>query len=197
MNKKEKLLNILNENDGTITVNLLEEEGIEREYLSQLEKEGKIEKVERGVYIDVNNVDDRMFNAQYRFKKGIFSYGTALYLHNLTDRTPLKYTMTFPRKYNVTNAKIYGINTYSIVEDKYQIGKEEILSNLGNIVYVYSMERTLCDIVRKNSRLEKEIVKNAFKKYVQRKDKKLNNLYNYAKNLKVYDTVRKYIEVLL
>jgi len=197
MNKKEKLLNILNENDGTITVNLLEEEGIEREYLSQLEKEGKIEKVERGVYIDVNNVDDRMFNAQYRFKKGIFSYGTALYLHNLTDRTPLKYTMTFPRKYNVTNAKIYGINTYSIVEDKYQIGKEEILSNLGNIVYVYSMERTLCDIVRKNSRLEKEIVINAFKKYVQRKDKKLNNLYNYAKNLKVYDTVRKYIEVLL
>lgn len=105
--------------------------------------------------------------------------------------------MTFPRKYNLTNPKKSKVNTYSIVEDKYLIGKEEVRSNQGNILYVYSMERTLCDIIRVNSKLEKEQVINAFKEYVKRNDKRLDILYEYAKVFKVYNDVKKYIEVLL
>ncbi|MBI9009711.1 MAG: type IV toxin-antitoxin system AbiEi family antitoxin domain-containing protein [Tenericutes bacterium] len=197
MENKEKLLKLMEKNNGLLTTTLLKENGISREYLNILVKEGKLEKVSRGIYIDLNSIEDNIFNFQYRFKKGIYSHGTALYLHNLTDRTPMRYTMTFPRKYNLTNPKKSNINTYSIVEDKYLIGKEEIKSNLGNILYVYSMERTLCDIVRVNSRLEKEQVINAFKEYVKRNDKRLDILYEYAKFFKVYNDVKKYIEVLL
>jgi len=197
MNKKDKLTYLLAEYKGTITANLLKEKGIEREYLSQLKKECKVERVGRGIYIDINIIEDSMFNIQYWFKKGIFSHGTALYLHQLTDRTLLKYTMTFPRKYNVTNVKLASVDTYSVIEDKYSIGINDKTTNSGNKVKVYSMERTLCDIVRKNSRVEKEMVINAYKMYAKRKGKKLNKLYEYARTFKVYDTVKKYIEVLL
>lgn len=194
---KEKLLKLLKNNHGLLTTALLREKGISREYLNILIEEGKLERVGRGIYIALDSIEDTIFNLQYRYRKGIFSHGTALYLHNLTDRTPLKYTMTFPRKYNLTNPKKSNIKTYSIVEDKYLIGKEEIRSNQGNIIYVYSMERTLCDIVRVNSKLEKEQVINAFKEYVKRNDKRLDILYEYAKTFKVYNDVKKYIEVLL
>lgn len=197
MENKEKLLKLLKKNNGLLTASFLKENGISREYLSILVEEGILERVSRGIYIAFDSIEDNIFNLQYRFKKGIYSHGTALYLHNLTDRTPLKYTMTFPRKYNLTNPKKSKVNTYSIVEEKYLIGKEEVRSNQGNILNVYSMERTLCDIVRVNSKLEKEQVINAFKQYVKRSDKRLDTLYEYAKIFKVYNDIKKYIEVLL
>ncbi len=197
MENKEKIFKLLKKNNGLLTTVLLKENGISREYLNILIEEGKLERVSRGIYIALDSIEDNIFNLQYRFKKGIYSHGTALYLHNLTDRTPLKYSMTFPRKYNLTNPKKSKVDTYSVVEDKYLIGKEEVKSNQGNILYVYSMERTLCDIVRANSRLEKEQVINAFKEYVKRSDKRLDTLYEYAKIFKVYNHIKKYIEVLL
>ena len=42
---------------------------------------------------------------QNRFKKGIYSHETALFLWDLTDRTPNRYCMTFPENYNLTNPK--------------------------------------------------------------------------------------------
>ena len=42
--------------------------------------------------------------------EGVFSHGTALYIHGMTDRTPIQYEMSFPRGYhfkkNEDNLKI-------------------------------------------------------------------------------------------
>lgn len=45
--------------------------------------------------------DDEMYQLQIRYKKGIFSGETALFLSDLTDRTPIRFHMTFPLKYNI------------------------------------------------------------------------------------------------
>ena len=46
---------------------------------------------------------------------------------------------------------------------KYDEGKTQIQSPGGNKIMVYSMERTLCDILRKRGGLDKGIVAEAFK----------------------------------
>ncbi len=197
MSKQTKIVELIKKNNGIITGKQLKENNIEREYLSIMNKESKIERVSRGVYIDPNVFEDNMFNTQYKFKRGVFSHLTALYLHGLSDRTPFKYTMTFPRSYNTTNAIKLGVNVYRVIENKYNLGIEKCKTNSGNYVSVYSVERTLCDITRFNSRVDKEIIISAYNLYSKRKKKDLNKLYFYAKKFKVYSKVKSYIEVLL
>lgn len=197
MSKANDVMKIVKINKGFITSKELDDLGIHRQYLSELVKQGKLEKVERGVYISVDVFEDLLFNLQVRFNKGVYSHNTALYLHGLTDRTPINYTMTFPVSYNITNVQNHKIKTYRTNEKFYNVGIVNVLTNSDNIVKVYSIEKTLCDIVRGNSKLSKEEVVNAYKEYSKRKNKDLNVLFKYAKLLKVEDTVRRYIEVLV
>lgn len=197
MSKTNDVMNIVKENKGVITSKQLDDLGLHRQYLSELVKQGKLEKVERGVYISVDVFEDSLFSLQVRFNKGVYSHNTALLLHGLTDRTPIKYTMTFPTAYNITNVQNHNVRTYRTSDKFYNVGVMEVLTNSSNLVKVYSIEKTLCDIVRGNSKLSKEEVVNAYKEYSKRKNKDLNVLFKYARLLKVEDTVRRYMEVLL
>jgi predicted transcriptional regulator of viral defense system len=197
MSKTKDIMKFVEKNKGVITTKQLTNLGIHRQFLSNLVKQGKLEKVERGVYVSVNTFEDTLFSLQSRFNKGIYSHSTALYLHGLTDRTPLKYTMTFPTSYNITNAQKHGIRTYRSNKRLYNIGLDAVQTNNGHLVNVYGVEKTLCDIVRGNSKVGKEEVVYAFKEYSKRKNKDLNALYRYARLLKVESKVRGYMEVLV
>ncbi|MFK5883257.1 MAG: type IV toxin-antitoxin system AbiEi family antitoxin domain-containing protein [Candidatus Izemoplasma sp.] len=197
MNNYDKLINYMKKHNGYITVVEVNELKIHREFLRKMIEKGLIEKVDRGTYILMDTFDDDLLSTQNRFKKGIYSHGTALYLHQLTDRTPLQYTMTFPINYNITNVKKVGVNTYRTSDMFYSKYIDRVKTSNGNIVKVYSIEKTLCDIVRGNSKLDIEQVTTAFKVYAKSKHKKVSDLYKIAKILKVEEKVRKYMEVLL
>ena len=197
MSKTKDVMKFVTKNTGVITTNQLTNLGIHRQYLSNLVKQGKLEKVERGVYVSINTFEDKLFSLQSRFNKGIYSHSTALYLHGLTDRTPLKYSMTFPTSYNITNVQKHNVKTYRSNEKFYNTGLDTVHTSNGHIVRVYSIEKTLCDILRGNSKVGKEETVNAFKEYSKRKNKNLNVLYKYASLLKVESKVRGYMEVLI
>jgi len=197
MDNYKKIINYVKKNNGVITTRKVEEMGVHKQYLKNLVDQNRLEHVERGVYIDVDAFEDRLFNLQTRFTKGIFSHDTALFLHNLTDRTPLKLTMTFPASYNTVNVKKRDVEVYKANPDIYPLSITHVKTNTGNSVRVYSMEKTLCDIVRGYSRVEKEQVVQAFQMYVRRNDKNLSELYRLAKVLKVDSKIRAYMDVLL
>jgi len=115
----------------------------------------------------------------------------------LTDRTPNRYHMTFPANYNLTKPKEENVNCVQCKEGIYDVGIEEVITPGGNVVRAYSAERTLCDILRSHSCVDIQIVTEAFKRYVNRRDKNIPVLSEYAKILKVEEKVRAYLEVLL
>lgn len=197
MNHADEIMDLVRKGNGTVTSRQVTESGIHRQYLTELVKKGKLELVERGVYIDPNAFVDTLYNLQSRYGKGIYSHGTALYLHNLSERTPIEYTMTFPSSYNITRVKDRNIKTYRTKTEFHQLGVERITTSHGNRVRAYNMERTLCDLVRGNSRVDREEVTTAFKEYAKRKNKDLNMLFKYAKLLRTDQRVRAYMEVLL
>lgn len=197
MSNTKKIMKIVEANNGVITSKEVDKLGIHRQHLSILVKKGLLEKVERGIYISLNTFEDTMFNLQTRFNKGIFSHNSALFLHGLTDQAPLRYSMTFPTSYNITKLQEHNVITYRTSNKFYHEGIVIILTSSGNYVRVYNIEKTLCDILRGNSKLTKEEVINAFKIYSRKKDKNLNVLYKYAKLLKVENKIKAYMEVLI
>lgn len=185
------------ENNGVVTTAMVVAAGFSRGNIKYLVDKGVIEKSARGVYILPDVWDDEIFNLQIRFKRGIYSHETALFLWDLTDRTPNRYHMTFPEKYNLTKPKEENVRCTQCKDDFYDLGIVEVNTPGGNSVKAYSVERTLCDILRLHSDVDIQVVTEAFKRYATRKDKNIPVLSEYAKRLKVEKRLRMYLEVLL
>ena len=85
MSNKERMLHHLEHHNGIITYKDCKALGIPTIYLTRLEQEGTIFRVEKGIYLDANGVYDDYYFFQYKFSKAIYSYTSALYLLGVTD----------------------------------------------------------------------------------------------------------------
>lgn len=197
MTTADKILRLAEENNGTVTASMVTAAGFSRSVLKYLCDNGKLERSGRGVYILPEVWDDEMYILQTRYKRGVFSHDTALFLWGLTDRTPNRYCMTFPAAYNISGAKKDHIKLSQSVESLYELGLTEIKTPAQNTVKVYNRERTLCDILRKGSRTDIQIITQAFKAYVKLPDKNIALLSEYSERFKVSEKVRSYLEVLM
>jgi predicted transcriptional regulator of viral defense system len=193
----DKIIELAKRNNGIVTSAMISKNNINRGFLNYLCKRGKLEKTTRGVYILPDIWEDEFFNLQARFKKGVFSHETALYLLDLTDRTPMKYDMTFPATYNLTMAKKHFILCHQSKKDIYEKGIIQTQSPSGNELNIYCAEKTLCDILRPHANTDIQIISQAFKQYSNSNLKNIPLLSEFAKELKVIEKVRSYLEVLL
>ncbi len=193
----ELILKMANENNGLITSAMITEAGISREFLRVLLSQGMIEKTARGVYMVPNVFDDEMVNLQMRFKRGIFSHDTALFLMGLSDNTPIKFSMTFPLNYNTSSLKFENVSYYRVKEESYKLGIIDAVSPGGNNIRCYNAERTLCDILKLRSHTDIQIIINAFNGYFRQNNRNIPLLSEYGKIFHVEKRLRSYIEVLL
>ena len=197
MNRTQQILDMAKKNNGVITSSMVVEAGFSRGSLKYLADLGKLEKTARGIYILPDVWEDEFVSLQERFKRGIYSLETALFLWNLTDRTPGKFHMTFPGTYNLSKPKAEGILCSGAKKPYYSLGITKIETPSGNTVAVYDAERTLCDVLRTRNRVDVGIVTDAFKRYAALKERNIPLLSQYAKMLKVEEKLRSYLEVLL
>ena len=138
-----------------------------------------------------------MYATQQRRPKIIYSHETALFLHNLTDRDPISYSVTVPTGYNTVKLREEGFTVYTIKRDLHTVETTEAETMFGHTVRVYTMERTICDCLRSRSRMDMTLLTDALRRYVRRKDKNLNTLMKTAKTFRVEQPLRHYMEVLL
>ena len=197
MSSSDKILEMVQNNNGTITAAQVSEAGLSRGNLKYLVDKGILERSARGVYILPQIWEDELFNLQVRFKKGIFSNETALFLNDLTDRTPTQFCMTFPLNYNTTRLKNENVKCFRAKDELYSIGVIEVSTPAGNTVKIYGVERTLCDILRGHSNTDIQIVSEAFKRYAKITNKNIPMLSEYAKIFRVEKRLRTYLEVLI
>ncbi len=197
MKNTELIMRMAKENNGVITSAKVTESGLSRGTLKYLTDIGKLERSARGVYILPEVWGDEIYNLQVQFKRGIFSGETALFLNDLTDRTPNNYQMTFPIGYNVTSLKNENVKAVRAAKKLYELGITTVLTPGGNPVRTYNKEKTLCDILRGRSNTDIQIVSDAFKQYVRSENINIPLLSEYAKILRVEKKLRSYLEVLI
>ena len=193
----ERIRGILQEQNGILRTADLAKRGIPRTYLSILEQNGEIERVSRGVYAATDSITDDMAALQARFQRAVFSHETALYLWNLTDRSPLFFSVTVPAGYNPSSLKEQGVKVYFIKRELYPLGLATMESPQGNEIRAYDMERTICDVVRSRNQMDVQFVNEALKRYVSKPERNLDLLYHYARQFGIEKILRDYIEVLL
>ena len=197
MNYLEKLEKLIQKQHGTVLSADLDIYEIPRIYLQMMVAEGKLERVDRGVYVSIDAIEDEMYAMQTKYPKLIYSHETALYLHGLSDRTPFEYSASVPSGYKVVGSVADRFKIYYIKKELHELGLETVKSSHGNPIRAYDVERTVCDLIRSRSRIDVQILNDALKRFVKLKSADHSILLEYARKLKVEAVLKSYLEVLI
>ncbi len=197
MSSIDILREISNENNGLILTKAAVEKGISRSNLSKLCDNGKITRIANGQYVISDDLNDELLSLQIRSKYIIFSHETALFLNGISDRTPFEHTVTIPSSKTLARSISGECKIYYIKDELHDLGKTQLVTPMGNKVWAYDMDRTICDIVRSRSRMADETFISSIRNYATNPDKNLSNLSLYATKMGILSQVRQYLEVLL
>lgn len=151
--------------------------------------------ISRGKYIEASEAKDKLYALQIQYSRCIYSHETALFLHGFSG-APKEITVTCPQGYNVQSLKKKGIVIKKVILTNYGSDIEECKTPFGNPVRVYSIERTLCDILR-GSGSELSVINSAMKRYAALENRNPEKLLEIADRLHVRPKVLRYMEVLL
>jgi predicted transcriptional regulator of viral defense system len=193
----EKLENLIKQNNGIVFTSELTSLNIPRIYLSKLVSMGRLERVSRGVYILLGEIEDEMYYMQIKYPKLIYSHETALFIHGLSDRTPFEYSVTVPSSYKVVKSISENNKVYYIKNELHSLGVTIAKTSFGNGIRLYNIERTICDMVRSRNKIDIQIFNDALKRYIKLKSADFNLLGEYAKEFHIDTIIKKYMEVLL
>ena len=143
-----------------------------------------------------NDIPDEMVILQNKSKNAIYSNTTALFLHKLSNRLPIKYDISVLQSYKGSLQKNNNVNLFYIKKELLNLGVIDYKLDSGYVIKVYDLERTICDIIKNRKKLDQELVNKAIREYFYSKNKNTIKLYDYAKQLNIYDKVRNTFEVL-
>lgn len=197
LSHKSNLIQLIKDNNGIISSSQVTENNIPRFYLGILIDEGFIERVNRGVYLSKDAFDDEFYRLQNRYKRGVFSHATALYFHDLTDRTPSNYSMTFPNQYHAKSLKESNVTPFYTSKEKFGIGLIKKETQFGRMINTYNEERTIIDIFRNRNQLNSDMIKTALLEYLDRKGRNIPLLLSYARMFRVERVIGEKLEFLL
>jgi len=193
----KKIQPALKAHGGIISLAQGKKAGLSHTSIIRYANAGILERAAHGVYFLPDEIPDEMYIAQLRRPKAIFSHGTALFLHDLTDRDPIQYSVTVPTGYNTKKLLADGFKVFSVNRALHGTGITQLQTKFGHEVNVYGLERAICDCVRSRNRMDAEIVSEAVKRYVRRVDKNLTSLMELARGFGIAGILRNYMEVLL
>ena len=197
MTEKAIVQQLLTQGNGMFAASQATKAGLHRQQLAGFVKSGILERADRGIYISPGGLDDALFWIQQRAQKIVYSHETALFLYHMTDRTPIRYSITVPSSYKASEALKKVCKIYYIKKELIDLGKIEKSSGMGHTIIAYDLERTLCDIIRSRNKIDGQIVIETLKNYAHSKYKNLHRLYKYAENFGVEKILYQYLEVLL
>ena len=188
-----KLKKFLEDNHGYIATKDFEKIGISKTLIPEFLNKKILRKVCYGLYIDNNLIEDEFYILQKRFSNIIFSYNTACYLLNLSDRAPYKIDVTTINHNNISEE----LDIHYVSKDKFNIGIVEIKSPYGNPIKIYNAERCICDILKSKNNIDIELYNKIIKNYFKQKNRNLEKLEEYSKIFNIYEKFENIMEVLI
>ena len=194
----EMLKEMAKKTGGMITTSQIEKAGISRVLIPTFIDEGILVKEARGIYYYADEFPDDLQIIQANNPRVVYSYGTALYLWDMSDRTPHVWDVSVPQGFNATRLKKdnKNIRLHYINADKWSVGITETLTPDGNNVRLYDKERCIIDLIKKKDKIDKQLYLQALHEYFNDRTNDHVQLIRYAKIFHIERPVRDYMDIL-
>jgi len=173
----------------------LNDQGINNYEIAKLLEEGILVKMYQGVYSLSNFEKIELTDINVIVSNGIISLTSAAYFYKLTSGDSGKITITLNREQKPPKLPHDLFCYYYTTSKFYDVGLK-VIDQDGRQIKIYDIERTVCDIVKHRSKHDSNLIREVIENYLAREDRDLEKLEEYAKELRVYNVLMQYIDIL-
>ena len=157
---------------------------------------GELQKLRSGVYASPDALLDTMLDIERIVPGGVVCLYNAWSHYQLTTTIPPAFCVAIERKRKVVIPPSLPITLYYWKEEYLSLGViEEILS--GHTVRITNIERSVCDAVKYRNKIGLDVCAEIVRTYLRKEERDLSLLTEYAKRLRVWSTLKSYLEIAL
>ena len=194
-NYKNQIKEYVKTSGGIVTSKYCREHNIPTIYLNRLVEEGFLFNAKRGIYLTKDGDYDEFYFFQLRYPKAIYSYNTALYFIDRTDKLSHTIDITVYNGYKF-NEKMKNVDVHYVDKRIYDIGIVEVETAYGNKVKVYSLERVLCDFLVHKNEIDSEDYLKLVQSYIYDKNKDVSSFYNLIIIMEVANKIMDVVQIM-
>lgn len=192
-------MNGLIENKKFITTAELKDMGYSYYKMGKLEKDGLLRRVNRSTYENLSYKGDEngFFSAEAFVPNGVICLMSAARYYELTNFLPDTVDVAIERKKKVVTLPDWPeIKIFYFDPVRMDLGVTEVREG-DNVFHIFDIEKTVVDIIYYRNKIGIEETSEVLRNYLKRRDRQIDRLYAYAKQLRCEKIVRTYLEVLV
>lgn len=193
----QKLLDHVKQN-GVIRACELAEKGIPTVYLTRLVRDGRLERVSRGLYqLPENDITEHftLIQAAKRVPHGVICLLSALSFHDISTQLPHQIWMAIERDKWEAGIRDLPLRFFEFSGKSFHNGIET--HNIQGVrIKVYSPAKTLADCFKYRHKIGLEVALEALKECHRERKCTHKDLWHYAKVCRVANVMRPYLEAI-
>jgi predicted transcriptional regulator of viral defense system len=192
----EELIKLFRQNKGYLRTKEIKIRSMNF-HLQKMVREGIVTRLKRGVYCLNDELSERkMIDVDRIVPGGVLCLYSAWSYYNLTLSIPDAWYIAVEKSRKVILPVFPPIKLVFLKGKYYEIGIETH-SIEGMQVKIYNLEKCVCDAVKYRNKTGMEVTAEVLKTYLSLENRNIDKLVSYAKKLRVYPTLKMYLEVQL
>lgn len=197
--RTQKLMSFFQSHGGVARFSAILRAGFHPDSLSALEKEGRVEKIARGLYRVANYTPGShpdLVIASLQAPRGVICLLSALSFYEATNEIPHYVDIAIPRGAHANKMKYPPVRFYRFASNTWKAGIEEHEIE-DHKIKVYNLAKTIADCFKFRNRIGTDVARDALKVAVTEKGIKLKDIIQYAKICRVDSIVKPILEAMI
>ena len=165
-------------------------------YYKMLEsvREGELIQVRRGVYANIDQLSGNMIDVETIVPNGILCLWSAWSIHGLTTSMPQAFHVAIKRDRKVAVPTFPRVELHHYTASILEVSVTSMIQD-GFTFRVYDVERCVCDAVKFRNKVGMDVCSEIINNYLERPNRNISKLMDYARQLRVANTLEKYLQV--
>ena len=198
MERKDIVNKTFKKHGGILRTFELNELGLSSRQINKLLESGYIRRIKRGYYELSGSIYPEEVVIARLFPNSVIFLESALMIYGYTDRIPAAWQIAVDKHSEKTQYQIDypQINIFYMEPKLLDIGIDTIQIE-GVDVKIFNRDRTMCDVLRYENKLEREVFSNAIQRYVKDPKANIKKLLEYSDIFNIKNKIQTYIGVWL
>ena len=194
----DEILKLIEEQGGIVKKEQFTELGIDYRRILDFVQSGDLVRIKNGYYTDrIDRFTEEELVARL-FSDARLCMESALYAYGYISQKPYAWHLAVDKNTSKSRFKMDypKIIPYYTEPDALELGSTEITMS-GQQFLIYDRDRVICDCLKYETKLERELFKGALQSYIRDSQKDISALMAYARARKVVGKVQSMIGVWL
>lgn len=164
--------------------------------LLRAKERGDLMRVRHGVYATPEAMFSNMTDVEKIVPGGVVCLYNAWAYYHLSTVVPPAFCIAIASKRKVVLPQFLTVNLYYWKPENLEFGIVEAEIS-GFHVRITDMERSVCDAIKYRNKLGLDVCAEVVRNYLKKENRNLSLLSDYAKRLRVFNTLKQYLEIAM